>query len=54
MDSDAVLTQLRAELRGEPDEGTLARVRSTFESLDNWLTRGGFLPREWVKNRWGG
>lgn len=24
-------------------------LAETFNALDNWLTRGGFLPQEWLK-----
>lgn len=48
MDPNETLRQLRGELAtdrafiGEP-------VKELFEALDEWLTKGGFLPTEWER-----
>lgn len=42
MDPNTTLTELRKYAIGETDQWALL-----FEALDNWLTRGGFLPRPW-------
>lgn len=50
MDPDETLRQLR-DLFGEHDKDpTLSELRDAmdlFESLDDWLSRGGFLPSAW-------
>ena len=48
MDPDATLTELR-ELYNDYQDGISgeARVMELFDSLDNWLMDGGYLPRAW-------
>ena len=54
MDPNATLTELREAARGywtapptDTEEAGL-RVVELFEALDEWLTRGGFLPEAWA------
>ena len=53
MDPDAMLSSLRAEaqeiLRGE--EPSPAAMAEAFEALDQWLSKGGFLPSDWAVPR---
>lgn len=49
MDPNATLEQIR-RLFSDTDtwDGlTLAEVKEHFEALDQWLSRGGFLPAAW-------
>lgn len=57
MDPNANLATLRRlvdriiaapDLAGQDDAIELATLT---EALDNWLSRGGFLPSEWQKGR---
>ena len=63
MDPNAALKLLR-ELRysivqnldsESPDEDELmekaSEMADAFEGLDQWLTKGGFLPHEWTHGR---
>ena len=64
MDPQASLDRLRELLVVGQDlrEEDVEEVAELFEALDDWLKRGGFLPREWSKSRsmpetktkWGG
>jgi hypothetical protein len=54
MDVNETLKDIRALLKSfqavdtEWEEATLATALiEKFESLDEWLSKGGFLPREW-------
>ena len=53
MDPDEVLHRLRVEvqevLRGE--EPSPAAMAEAFEALDQWLSKGGFLPSDWAVPR---
>jgi hypothetical protein len=57
MDPDAVLEKgreaLRLYLRRFYNKGTglseANDLADAFESLDDWLSRGGFLPKAWQK-----
>jgi hypothetical protein len=65
MDPDTTLTiirQTRAEIRrriadGEttdisgPLEEAMTVLAQATEDLDNWLSRGGFLPAAWAEGR---
>lgn len=43
MDPDAALAEIRQEIAaGEPNA-----AMNRFEVLDDWLSRGGFLPMAW-------
>jgi len=46
MDPDATLKDLR-ECLEEPEDFEIAK--ELFQSLDQWLSTGGFLPKDWVK-----
>ena len=48
MDPDETLRQLRALVRAEDwDAADGERVRELVAALDEWLSRGGFLPDAW-------
>lgn len=52
MDPNEILQQLRVLLQGhrygEPFSAHHSdQVRDLFAALDEWLTRGGFLPDAW-------
>lgn len=63
MDPNAALLELRRIVSGEAypsrDEdgafydaqGQAMRMAELFEGLDEWLSRGGFLPEDWSKGR---
>lgn len=62
MDPDECLAQLRSQSadiqrqidRGEFDydtEKTVSRLLDLIDSLDGWLTKGGFLPNQWQQHR---
>ena len=45
MDPNATLRAIRVHLAAEePEPGSLAEL---VEALDEWITRGGFLPSDW-------
>jgi len=51
MDPDAALQELR-EMYNEVQDGGLTIEAAEyaiclFDSLDNWIISGGFLPKEW-------
>lgn len=59
MDVNKTLATIRecvGELRSQDDDGTLDSDSQTgalleaIESLDEWLSRGGFLPDAWKEN----
>jgi hypothetical protein len=54
MDPNAVLARLRALFRGLDDGSsyddalaTIEEAQQSFEALDGWLSKGGFLPEAW-------
>lgn len=56
MDPNAALNNIReavGELRQQDDDGVLdgtsqvGFLLESFEALDEWLTKGGFLPEAW-------
>lgn len=59
MDPDEALAKLREALqlyyRRYRDKGTgleeADQMADGIEALDDWLSRGGFLPEDWSKNR---
>ncbi len=55
MDPDANLEELRRLVAqrhgGGLDEHDVLRLADLIESLDDWLSRGGFLPADWAKKR---
>lgn len=46
MDPDVCLAEIRAIL-DKPDADAYADLAERVEALDQWLTRGGFLPAAW-------
>lgn len=56
MDPDACLKEIR-EIKDEINSGKFQqpfaiadrgyRLAELIDSLDNWITRGGFLPKDW-------
>ncbi len=55
MDPNATLEQIRklsAIADGFPEESeTLHQLADLIRSLDQWLSTGGFLPRDWQQGR---
>lgn len=51
MDPNATLRELRDLMDSEDDDFDVERATELFWALDNWLSRGGFLPRSWDKNK---
>lgn len=53
MDPDEALKLLQGLARRlEDDVDEEAReMAERFIALDDWLSQGGFLPREWARNR---
>lgn len=54
MDPNALLAQLRELCKEMPDDALdaiamLNAFQVGFDSLDGWLSRGGFLPRAWTE-----
>jgi hypothetical protein len=46
-DARAACEQWAHSERGDHDLVALAELVNAFEALDQWLSRGGFLPRDW-------
>lgn len=60
MDPNECLTQLRRLVAGLAEKSNRQggdntydedRFIDLFTSLDEWMTRGGFIPREWARER---
>ena len=56
MDPDANLTEARAlaarALGGDPlDDDETYRLAELIHDLDEWVSRGGFLPTDWNAQR---
>lgn len=54
MDPDWCLNELRGmadgwESSGYSAEESAAQLASYFQILDQWLSRGGFLPKAWER-----
>jgi hypothetical protein len=45
MDPDATLTLIRQALINDDPETAC----DLFQDLDNWISRGGFIPTDWVQ-----
>ncbi|AMO44040.1 HNH endonuclease [Mycobacterium phage Bactobuster] len=43
MDPDVLLDKIRALI----EKGEWMEATDLFEDLDDWLSRGGFLPADW-------
>lgn len=58
MDPNEALSQLRKAIKVANDEWTSERltydalwaVFEAAEALDEWISKGGFLPRDWDMN----
>jgi hypothetical protein len=55
MDPNTNLKELRSLVAGNVDKEFVsdhdtARMMELIGSLDEWLTRGGFLPTDWARN----
>jgi hypothetical protein len=60
MDPNATLDALRDAMEAmrsmlddgyAPDKDDACEAFLKFEALDEWLTKGGFLPTDWQRNR---
>lgn len=53
MDPNAALAEIREItahiLDGKPDSGQALRLAELSEALDEWLSKGGFLPSAWAR-----
>lgn len=49
MDPDTTLAEIRQILR-DPD-GDHGRLHHLVDSLDNWMSMGGFMPKVWDQAR---
>lgn len=47
MDVDVALAQMRQAI----EDGDWEAAAVAAESIDNWMTGGGFLPQEWTRGR---
>lgn len=60
MDPEATLAEIRAALYRSDEEfdgmywdelrGVVEEVADYFAGLDEWLSKGGFLPRDWSRS----
>lgn len=51
MDPNAALEEIRALIAASEPEDLDDRLVELIEGLDGWLTRGGFLPRQWARGQ---
>lgn len=53
MDPNATLSELRQAIPNAVDGDNAESVRAAelFQALDDWLSRGGFLPEAWDTDR---
>jgi hypothetical protein len=52
MDPNVALAILRRLVQVYPGDGFDAQdLVEAADALDQWLSKGGFLPRDWNKNR---
>ncbi len=60
MDPDECLKQIRAtndritdaiDANRRPDPGDVDKLVDLTTALDGWMTRGGFLPKQWMQPR---
>ena len=50
MDPDVALREIRSMVAAALDDGAridIDELAILVESLDNWISRGGFLPKSW-------
>lgn len=50
INSDATLAVLRAMQDLDEDKFDVDAFKYLFDVLDEWLSNGGTLPRDWLKN----
>lgn len=48
MDVEAALTRLRELVDWDLSEDEAAEFQEVFKELDGWLSKGGFLPKDWA------
>ena len=56
MDPNEALKRIRKLVEGAVgpsayNEEQLAELAELFDGLDAWLSKGGFLPKDWNENR---
>lgn len=51
MDPNKTLRDLRLALDLKPAPSTSRFLAEQFTALDEWLTKGGFLPTDWERRR---
>lgn len=57
MDPDEALRQLREEAArileaaDNEEEADATRMAELFQGLDEWVVRGGFLPKDWKSKK---
>jgi hypothetical protein len=44
-----IIAQMLAEDSQEIDTGDALRLAELAQALDEWITKGGFLPEEWKR-----
>jgi hypothetical protein len=51
MDPNAALADIRSILADRAEDGSwdADQLAERINDLDNWLTRGGFLPADWQR-----
>lgn len=56
MDPNATLERLREIVQwwngGDADASDLETAVELVESLDQWLSNGGFVPKDWASEEW--
>lgn len=50
MDPNETLAEMR-RLAASADPDDMDRLSQLVEALDDWLRKGGFLPRAWERDR---
>lgn len=49
MDPDAALANIRAIIASENADAWIDELVEAIDALDQWISRGGFLPSAWQK-----
>ncbi len=56
MDPNATLARLREISQwwneGDADASDLETAVELFETLDEWLSKGGYVPNDWKSEEW--
>ncbi len=50
MDPNTTLARLRELAAAADDVEEAAELAEAFHALDEWLSRGGFLPADWARH----